>query len=125
MFIYTPLQQAYAGRYEVPFGDTWPQYNSSFVRQYVPMPVVTNLPSGPTFTTQERTGDNWYGYAQMLCNGWPLYYVENLNQGNKTIQPAMFEPATPTMTPPTGQTTEMNSTDDDGGEGWPPNLWGP
>jgi len=110
LFIYTPLQQAYAGKYTVTLGCRWSEYNKPFVKQYVPMPVVASLPSGPKFSTQDRAkaDDTWYAYEQVLCNGWPLYYVDGLENGHKTEQPAMFQPATATMAPPAaGSETEM------------------
>ncbi|UBV43023.1 hypothetical protein LAJ19_02015 [Deinococcus taeanensis] len=119
LFVYTPLAQSYAGRYEVPLGAEWPQYNRAFVQQYVPVyaQFTGQLPAGLTFSTQERPNDPWYGYQQLLCNGWPLYYVEHLHQGAKTEQPALFEPATQGMTPPSGPDEPVVT--------WPPVYLGP
>ncbi|GGR98367.1 hypothetical protein [Deinococcus sedimenti] len=128
LFIYTPLREAYTGQYEVPFGVNWQQYNKPFVKQYVPMPVVSSLPSGFTFTSQDRPGDTWYGYQQQICNGWPLYYVENVHQGGQTMQPAMFEPAMQPLTPPNQNNSamEINQSTAEGEEvGFPGPYLGP
>ncbi len=124
LYVYAPLAQAYAGRYEVPFAPSWPQYAQGLPLQYTPMPVLTpeQLPDSleGDITQQTRDGDPVRPWAQMIYRGWPLYYVTGEQpSGSSDAQPTMFTPATVGMTPPSG----VSEPDD--GEGWPPSVWGP
>jgi len=130
LFIYTPLQQAMDDRHPVALGAEWSVYNQSFVKKYVPMPVVTSFPTDMDFNSQTRPAGDWYPYPQQTVNGWPLYYVVDLpgGQGAKTDQPALFEPATtslPRIKPNPNPATTTAGGDDGVGDGWPPKYWGP
>lgn len=116
-----------AGKSVAP-GYDWSDYLQSFVKQYVPLPAVSNPPTiqGLTFSQQMRTGDQWFNYSQQTCNGYPLYYVAGKSQGAKTERPALFQPATIAQLTQAASTepapTELGSGDDDGG---PINYLGP
>ncbi|MCD0163562.1 hypothetical protein IHN63_19915 [Deinococcus sp. 6YEL10] len=130
LYVYAPLRQAYAGRYDVPLAPQWPPYTVDFVTQYVPMPILTpeQLPDTleADITQQARTGDPERPWNQMVYRGWPLYYVPGLDaSGTNDAQPAMFEPAREGMDPPMVQGGDPQGTLDDGDPGWPPGVWGP
>ena len=104
-YIFAPLADAYAARppYAVPFAPQWEDYDRKFVLEYVPVPAALPAPYPPglTITTQQRPGDDQRPWDQLLCNGWPLYFVVKghgkVVRGNR---PTMFDPATKQMKPP-------------------------
>lgn len=124
LYVYAPLAQAYAGRYEVPFAPSWPQYAQGLPLQYSPMPVLPpeQLPDmlEGDISQQSREGDHTRPWEQLTYRYWPLYYVAGEQpSASSDAQPTMFTPATVDMTPPSG----VSEPDD--GEGWPPTCWGP
>ncbi|WP_412028402.1 hypothetical protein [Deinococcus yunweiensis] len=97
LYFFAPLADAYSNipPYAVPFSQMWPEYTQKFIDRYIPVPSpISVVPAGLTITSQARTGAGGRDWDQVICNGWPLYYVQDdhkkVKKGN---HPTMFEPA--------------------------------